>query len=163
MWDDVRYEWSMINILLICTVIGVFYTLDNWKLLLSIAVITQHACLLIIKICVFVTSSIKQWRYDPGTMVGWWLWGVILPCFFSIPIARHGKILQQKVMFEGFENRPEVQLMEDEAWLRGIERGVNHGEPAFDPGIFNRCPKRSSGPWLYRRCFWLYFGYSLHQ
>jgi hypothetical protein len=34
-------------------------------------------------------------------------------------------------MFEGFENRPEVQFMEDEAWLRGIERGVNHGEPAF--------------------------------
>ena len=56
-------------------------------------------------------------------MVGWWLWGVILPCFFSIPIARYGKILQQKVMFEGFETRPEVQFMEDEAWLRGIERG----------------------------------------
>ena len=104
----------MINIRLIYTVIGVFYTLANanWELLLSIAVLNMH--------CMFVYRQNMCFRnFKHQQMVGW-LWGVILPCFFSISIAHYGKILQQKVMFEGFEHRPEVQFMEDEAWLRGV-------------------------------------------
>ena len=120
------HEWSMINIRLIYTVIGVFYTLANanWELLLSIAVLNMH--------CMFVYRQNMCFRnFKHQQMVGWWLWGVILFLFdFYCPRWENPSA---KSDVWGFWTPPWGAV--HGRWGM-TERGVNHGEPAFDPTAF---------------------------